>query len=93
MQCAQSDDRPRHAGLRPDPLIREPRRGEHSRQSICAPTRRNDRHGRSAGICAMTALGSTAWRRWKTESLIAALADHIVKPSFAYRASGVQAIC
>jgi hypothetical protein len=41
----------------------------------------------------MTALGSTAWRRWKTESLIAALADHIVKPSFAYRASGVQAIC
>jgi hypothetical protein len=27
MQCAQSDDRSRHAGLRPDPLTRKPRRG------------------------------------------------------------------
>ena len=27
MQCAQSDDRSRHAGLRQDPLTRKPRRG------------------------------------------------------------------
>ena len=27
MQCAQSDDKSRHAGLRPDPLTRKPRWG------------------------------------------------------------------
>jgi len=27
MQCAQWDDRSRHAGLRPNPLTRKPRRG------------------------------------------------------------------
>jgi hypothetical protein len=37
MQCAQSDDRPRHAGLRPDPLTRKPRRGEYNHRSIRAP--------------------------------------------------------
>jgi hypothetical protein len=37
MQCAQSDDRSRHAGLRPDPLTRKPRKGEHNRRS-CSRT-------------------------------------------------------
>jgi hypothetical protein len=38
MQCAQSDDKPRHAGLRPDPLTRKIEKGRHNRRSIRAPT-------------------------------------------------------
>ena len=39
MQCAQSDDRSRHAGLRPDPLNANRERATHNRRSIRAPTR------------------------------------------------------
>jgi hypothetical protein len=42
MQCAQSDDRSRHAGLRPDPLTRKPRKGEHNRRS-CSRTNAHQR--------------------------------------------------
>jgi hypothetical protein len=41
VQCAQPDDRSRHAGLRPDPLTGRPKGGKHNRHSIRAPTRRS----------------------------------------------------
>jgi hypothetical protein len=39
MQCAQRDDRSRHAGLGANPLTGRQRVGKHNRQSIRAPKR------------------------------------------------------
>jgi hypothetical protein len=39
MQCAQSDDRPRHAGLRPESADTQTEKGEYNHRSIQAPTR------------------------------------------------------